>query len=74
MDPMLILSLIAKGVSVIELAIDAGKNAGTAITAVKNLIKGGQDGTLTDADIDAADKVFDDQLAEFNAPFPPKIA
>lgn len=68
MDVLAIINLIAKGISVVEMAITAGRNAIPAIEAVKTLVTGAQDGTITDAMLDDIEAKLDAQIAEFNEP------
>lgn len=68
MDIMAVIALISKGVSVIEMLVEAGKSAIPAITVVKNLITGAQQGTITDDELAQAEAELDAQIDEFNAP------
>ena len=68
MDVIAILGLVAKGVSVIEMLIDAGRNAAPAIKVVKDAITGAQAGTITDDELLALEAQLDSQIAEFNEP------
>lgn len=68
MDVMAILTLVAKGVSVVEMLIDAGKNAAPAINVVKNLITGAQQGTITDEELASLEAQLDAQIDDFNTP------
>lgn len=68
MDVMAILALIAKGVSVAELLIDAGKSAVPAIEVIKKLVTGAQSGTITDAELLALEDSLDAQIDDFNTP------
>ncbi len=70
MDVMAILTLIAKGVSIVEMAIEAGKNAAPAIEIVKNLVTGAKTGTMTQSELDAIEAQLDAAIDEFNAPIP----
>lgn len=67
MDYLAIAQLVLKGLTVVEAAISSGNEAATAITAVKNIVSKPAD-QITQADMDAADRVLDDQLTQFNAP------
>lgn len=71
MDFVAIAALALKGLTIIETAISTGNEAATAINAVKNILSKPAD-QITQADMDAADQVLDDQLASFNAPMPAK--
>lgn len=68
MDPLTIIALIGKGISVAEMLIDAGKSAAPAFTAVKNLISGAQSGTVTDADLTSTESMLDGLIDDFNTP------
>jgi hypothetical protein len=70
MDVMAILTLIAKGVSIVEMAIEAGKNAAPAIEIVKNLITGAKTGTMTQEELDSIEAQLDAAIDEFNEPIP----
>lgn len=68
MDVMAIISIISKAVSVAELAIEAGKSAIPAITVIKKLITGAEQGTITPDELTALEADLDAQIDEFNAP------
>ena len=70
MDFAAILDILNKAQQVASVLIEAGKSAAPAWDAVKNLFQDKE--TITPADIDAADKVLDDLLEEFNAELPPE--
>lgn len=70
MDPVAILNLIAKGVQVAEILISAGESALPALKVIWGLAVGGKEGTVTQAEMDEAEKTLDKLLAEFNAPLP----
>lgn len=73
MDIAAILALVSKGVSVANALIEAGQNAGPAITALMNLLKGNQK-EITQADLDKCEAVLDALLDEFQIPLPPEDA
>lgn len=68
MDPMTILMLIGKGISVASMLIEAGKNAMPAIEVIKGLVTGAQEGTLTDEQMARDEAFLDAQIEEFNTP------
>lgn len=73
MDPTTIaniLNLIAKGVQVAEILIDAGQDALPALKVVWGLATGANAGTVTQDEIDAGEKTLDGLLAEFDLPLP----
>ena len=65
---MTIFALIEKGIAVASMAITAGKNAGPALQAVKELVTGAQQGTVTDEQLAATESILDGQIEEFNKP------
>jgi len=68
MDPITILALIEKAVTVVSMAIAAGKAAGPALQVIKDLASGGQAGTVTDAQLAETEALLDAQIEEFNKP------
>lgn len=68
MDINAILALIEKGLGVVEVLIAAEKDVMPAITAIKNLITGHQNGTLTQAQMDSTEATLDALIADFNEP------
>lgn len=72
MDVVSILALVSKGVMVADALIQAGKNAGPAITALMKLIGGNRDTPPTQAEMDEAEAVLDSLIDEFNVELPPE--
>lgn len=68
MDPMTIFALIEKAVTVVSMAVAAGKNAAPAIQVIKDLVTGAQDGTITDEMLAEREAVLDGQVEDFNKP------
>lgn len=68
MDILSILALVEKGLSVISMVIDAGKDAAPTIQVVKDLVTGAQAGTVTQASLDEVEAHLDAQITEFNEP------
>ncbi len=68
MDPMTIIALVAKGLAVVTALAEAGKNVVPAVTAIKNLVKSTENGTVTDAEVDATDAQLDAMLTKFDLP------
>lgn len=70
MDIAAILALVEKGMTVIGALIAAGESAAPAICAISNLVTGAKTGTVTDDELDATEKLLDDQIAQFNLDIP----
>ena len=68
MDLMTIIALVAKGLGVVTALAEAGKNVVPAVTAIKNLVKSAENGTVTDAEVDATDAQLDAMLTKFDLP------
>ena len=66
MDVMVILGLVQKGLSVAEAIYEAGKNAAPAIAAIKDLVTGAQEGTVSDEQLAQTEALLDQMLADFN--------
>lgn len=71
MDIMAILALVLKGVSVVEAVVAAGQEAAPAITAIKDLITGAQNGSVTQAQLDSTEATLDAMIDDFNLDLPP---
>ena len=67
MDIAAIMTLILKGVSVIETLVSVGQDVAPAIKVVKDLVTGAQQGTVTQADLLSAEDTLDRLIADFNA-------
>lgn len=72
LDYTKILSIIQKGLETIPLLIQAGSAVLPLITRLTAVAKGGQDGTVTDAELRDLERDLDAALDEFNSPMPPK--
>jgi hypothetical protein len=70
MDPMTILSLVEKGITVVSMLVAAGQNAAPAITALKELVTGARKGSVTDADLDKTEAILDGLIDDFNLELP----
>lgn len=70
MDIATILALVEKGMTVIGALIAAGESAAPAISAISNLVTGAKAGTVTDDQLDATEKLLDDQIAQFDLEIP----
>lgn len=68
MNYVAILALIEKGLTVVEAIYQAGKDAAPAIIAIKDLVTGAQQGTLTDEQIASTEALLDGLIADFNVP------
>lgn len=66
MDPMTILAIVEKGLAVVSMAIVAGKNAKPALDVIIQLVKGSQEGTVTDEQLAHDEAFLDAQIEEFN--------
>ena len=66
MDISAILALIAKGISIVEALYEAGQSAAPAFEALKNLITGAQEGTVTDQQLTETEALLDQMIADFN--------
>ena len=67
MDYAKILELMGKGLGVLEQVITATPEAVAIINRMKRLSEGGQNGTVTDAELAQIEGDLDRDLAEFNA-------
>jgi len=65
---MAILALIAKGLTVADVMISAGKSAAPALKIVKRLVSGGIAGTVTDEQLEQGEADLDGLIDRFNAP------
>lgn len=66
MDIAAILALVEKGMTIVSAIIAAGENAAPAIAAISSLVTGAKNGTVTDAQLDATEKLLDDQIDQFD--------
>lgn len=66
MDITAILTLVAKGISVIEALYEAGQTAAPALTALKDLVTGAQQGTVTDDQLTQTEALLDQLIDQFN--------
>ncbi len=67
MDVLAILALVEKGITIANLAIEAGKSAAPAFNALKALFASAKvKGTVSNEDMLKTDAVLDGMLAEFN--------
>lgn len=66
MNIMAILALIAKGMTVIQALLQAKEVATPAIEAIVNIVKKGQSGNVTDAELDAVESLLDSLITDFN--------
>lgn len=72
MDPIAILALVTKGLSIAEAVWENRDLAFNAIQSVKNIVA--KKDTITQAEIDAVEANLDAMLDEFNSPLPPENA
>jgi hypothetical protein len=68
MNTALIFELIAKGVQLLPMLVDAGINITQRVEQLHNLAKGGAAGTITDEELAKIRADFDNDLDEFNKP------
>jgi len=68
MDPVTVIALIAKGLTVVEALIAAGQEDAPAIKVLWNVITGAQNGTLTDQQLTDEETTLDALIADFNLP------
>jgi uncharacterized iron-regulated protein len=66
MDYVAILALVQKGLSVAMAIYEAGKDAAPAVKAIKDIITGVQEDSLTDAQVAETEAILDAMIAEFN--------
>ena len=66
MEIAAILSLVMKGISVAEALYTAGQEAAPAFSALKDLVTGAQNGTVTQADLDKTEALLDSLIEDFN--------
>jgi hypothetical protein len=68
MDPVLIFTLIEKGVTLLPTLVSAGIDITQRVNQLIALSKGGAEGSLSDDEIAKIRADFDADLAEFNSP------
>jgi hypothetical protein len=68
MDAGAIFELIVKGLGVVSTLVAVGKNAAPAIKVLVDLASGAQNGTVTDDQLAATEKLLDGMIEDFNAP------
>ncbi len=68
MDILAVMALIAKGVSIATAAVEIGKDAVPALTAVKDLVTSFQAGAVTPQTLADTEASLDALIDEFNAP------
>jgi hypothetical protein len=68
MDPLTIIALITKGLTIADMAITAGKTAAPIIKSILGLGQAAQDGTVTDEQLAEIEALLDAEIAEFNKP------
>lgn len=67
MDSAAIFALIEKGLTLLPILIDAGIAIDKRVEQLIALSKGGQNGTLTDVEVNKIRADFDSDLEDFNA-------
>lgn len=68
MDPIAILSIIEKGLTLVPILINAGTEVIPLVQRLGAVAKGGADGTVTKAELDALEADLDQSLDDFNIP------
>jgi hypothetical protein len=68
MNTAVIFDLIAKGVSLLPILVEAGIDIKARVDQLTTLAKGGAAGTITDEDLAKIRSDFDSDLDSFNAP------
>lgn len=63
-----VFGVIQKGLGAIHTLVEQGKQAGPAITAVKNLVASAQGGKVTEAQIKSTEETLDELIDKFNEP------
>src|SRR5262249_37173613 len=71
MDVVAIFALITKAVTIIQALVSAGQSIAPALEALRKLVTGASQGTVTQADLDATEALLDQQVADFNLDLPP---
>lgn len=66
MDIIAILGLVAKGLTVAQALYEAGQQAAPAIVALKNLVTGAQNGTVTNDELEKTEALLDKMIEDFN--------
>lgn len=68
MDPVAIIDLIAKGITVVQMLLEAGQKIEPALKVLADLATGAQTGTVTDDQLTATETTLDGMIADFNLP------
>lgn len=71
MDIIAILALIEKGITIAQALLAAGQSAVPAFEALKNLITGAKNGTVTDDQLNETETLLDQLISDFNLDLPP---
>ena len=70
MDAAAVLALVTKGLTIIATLVEAGRNVQPALQALVDLVTKHEQGTVTQADLDATEALLDAQIADFNTDLP----
>jgi hypothetical protein len=70
MDIAAVMALIIKGLGIVETLVEAGQEIAPTIKTLVDIATGTQDGTITQAQLLAAEDELDAQVDEFNKPIP----
>lgn len=68
MDPLTIIALITKGLTIANMAIAAGQSAAPIIKVILGLGESATDGTVTDEQLADVEAMLDAEIAKFNEP------
>lgn len=71
MESAAIFALIEKGLALLPTLIDAGINIADRIDRLRKLAKGGQEGTVTQEQLEEFENTLDADIIEFLKPLPP---
>lgn len=72
MDYVKILTILQKGIELIPTLVKAGATVMPLVKRLTEVAKGGAEGTVTEAELQALEADLDAALDEFNSPLPPK--
>lgn len=63
-----VFAIIEKGLTIIPILLQAGSEIGPLVQRLIDMAKGGANGSVTQADLDALEADLDQALADFNTP------
>lgn len=68
MDPLTIIAMITKGLTIASMALEVGKDVTPIIKATLGLGEAAQEGTVTEEQLAEIEALLDAEIAEFNKP------